>query len=92
MNPYVWNLNIERDFQAQMAKRGHTIMGSVFGGTRKTSGGATANTTPDGKLTLELSMEINGKLQAVLEDTLLKNMTLKVRLFSFFERSFFDLS
>lgn len=29
-------------------------------------------------MTLELSLEINRKLQAVLEDTLLKNITLKV--------------
>ena len=28
-------------------------------------------------MTLELSLEINKKLQAVLEDTLLKNITLK---------------
>ena len=34
----------------------------------------------DGHMTLELSLEINKKLQAVLEDTLLKNMTLKVSL------------
>ena len=32
----------------------------------------------DTGLTLELSLEINQKLQAVLEDTLLKNITLKV--------------
>lgn len=32
----------------------------------------------DTGLTLELSLEINRKLQAVLEDTLLKNITLKV--------------
>ena len=31
----------------------------------------------DTGMTLELSMEINKKLQAVLEDTLLKNITLK---------------
>ena len=29
-------------------------------------------------MTIELSLEINKKLQAVLEDTLLKNITLKV--------------
>ena len=34
--------------------------------------------TLDDGLSLELSMEINQKLQNVLEDTLLKNMTLKV--------------
>ena len=32
----------------------------------------------DGSMTLELSLQINKKLQAVLEDTLLKNITLKV--------------
>lgn len=31
----------------------------------------------DGSMTLDLSLEINKKLQAVLEDTLLKNITLK---------------
>lgn len=32
----------------------------------------------DDTMSIELSMEINRKLQAVLEDTLLKNITLKV--------------
>lgn len=32
----------------------------------------------DSGMTMELSLEINKKLQAVLEDTLLKNITLKV--------------
>ena len=32
----------------------------------------------DSGMTLELSLEINRKLQAVLEDTLLKNIMLKV--------------
>ena len=32
----------------------------------------------DGAMNLELSLEINHKIQAVLEDTLLKNITLKV--------------
>lgn len=32
----------------------------------------------DNNLTLELSLDINKKLQAVLEDTILKNITLKV--------------
>lgn len=35
------------------------------------------------EMTLELSLEINKKLQAVLEDTLLKNITLKVSEFRF---------
>lgn len=34
----------------------------------------------DENLTLELSLDINRKLQAVLEDALLKNITLKVKL------------
>ena len=33
----------------------------------------------DGAMTLDLSLDISRKLQAVLEDTLLKNITLKVR-------------
>lgn len=32
----------------------------------------------DGSMTMGLSLEINRKLQALLEDTLLKNMKLKV--------------
>jgi hypothetical protein len=31
-----------------------------------------------GKMTMELCLEINSKLQALLEDTLIKNITLKV--------------
>ncbi len=79
-----------------MVQRGHTVMGTVFGGHSGTAPVAQtgeAGRTPstrvfnshqgiaglsDSKLTLDLSMEINGKLQAVLEDTLLKNITLKV--------------
>lgn len=38
-----------------------------------------ASKITDSSLTLELSLDINRKLQAVLEDTLLKNITLKVR-------------
>lgn len=37
----------------------------------------------DNAMTLELSLEINQKLQAVLEDTLLKNITLKVSFLEF---------
>lgn len=33
----------------------------------------------DPDMSLELSLEINRKLQTVLEDTILKNITLKVR-------------
>ncbi|CAL4065006.1 unnamed protein product, partial [Meganyctiphanes norvegica] len=49
----------------EMMKHGG-IMASVYGSTNR-----------DSNMTLELSLEINRKLQAVLEDTLLKNITLK---------------
>ncbi len=52
--------------QAQMAKKAG-IMASLY-----------TSHLQDGTMTLELSLEINHKLQAVLEDTLLKNITLKV--------------
>ena len=51
--------------QAQLVKLGG-IMASVYGSENVDTG-----------MTLELSLEINRKLQAVLEDTLLKNTTLK---------------
>jgi hypothetical protein len=43
-------------------------MAAVYGGGK----------TISPEITLDLSLEINKKLQAVLEDTLLKNITLKV--------------
>lgn len=52
--------------QAEVVKHGG-IMASLYGSKQSDEG-----------LTLELSLEINRKLQAVLEDTLLKNITLKV--------------
>ncbi|XP_045135473.1 coiled-coil domain-containing protein 186-like isoform X2 [Portunus trituberculatus] len=52
--------------QAELMRHGG-IMASVYGSAPR-----------DGTMTLELSLEINRKLQAVLEDTLLKNITLKV--------------
>ncbi|XP_065207039.1 coiled-coil domain-containing protein 186 isoform X2 [Planococcus citri] len=51
--------------KAEMTKYGG-IMASIY-----------TNKSDDGKIPLELSVEINQKLQAVLEDTLLKNITLK---------------
>lgn len=48
----------------------------------------------DDKLTLELSLDINRKLQAVLEDALLKNITLKASFWVFcviFLNVFFSL-
>ncbi|XP_064630212.1 coiled-coil domain-containing protein 186-like isoform X2 [Lineus longissimus] len=53
------------EIKAQLSKKGG-IMASVY------------NSHPvDGSMTLDLSLEINRKFQAVLEDTLLKNITLK---------------
>lgn len=54
--------------KSQLSKKGGSVMGSVFSAQH------------DGAMTLDLSLEINRKLQALLEDTLLKNMTLKENL------------
>ncbi|KAK7790359.1 hypothetical protein R5R35_003855 [Gryllus longicercus] len=51
--------------KAEVVKHGG-IMASLYG-----------SKVADSSITLELSLEINKKLQAVLEDTLLKNITLK---------------
>lgn len=56
--------SMERN-KIELSKRGG-VMASLYG-SRFT----------DGTMTLELSMEINQKLQAVVEDILLKNITLK---------------
>ncbi|XP_060584816.1 coiled-coil domain-containing protein 186-like isoform X2 [Ruditapes philippinarum] len=55
-----------RDRAKAEFSRKHSIMGSVYG-----------SHSTDGTMTLDLSLEMSRKLQAVLEDTLLKNMTLK---------------
>ena len=49
-----------------MSKRGG-IMASVYNSVSR-----------DDHMTMDLSLQINHKLQAVLEDTILKNITLKV--------------
>ncbi|VVD05968.1 unnamed protein product [Leptidea sinapis] len=49
----------------EIARLGGGAMAAVWGGD-------------PGGMSLELSLEMNKKLQAVLEDTLLKNITLKV--------------
>jgi len=56
--------------KSELAKYGG-VMSAIYGGIKG------ANQT---SMTLELSLEINKKLQAVLEDTLLKNITLKENL------------
>jgi len=53
-------------FKAQLSKK-HSIMASLY-----------SSHQTDGTMTLDLSLEICRKLQAVLEDALLKNITLKV--------------
>ena len=52
--------------KVQRSKKGG-IMASVF-----------SSKQADGGMTLDLALQISSKMQAVLEDTLLKNMTLKV--------------
>lgn len=61
------NAAIPLFLQAEFTKYGG-IMASVYG-----------SKAVDDTMTLDLSLEINRKLQAVLEDTLLKNITLKVQ-------------
>uniref|UniRef100_A0A1L8DN09 Putative signal transducer n=1 Tax=Nyssomyia neivai TaxID=330878 RepID=A0A1L8DN09_9DIPT len=56
--------------KAELANYGGGIMAAIYGGTSSKSN----------EMTLELSLEINRKLQALLEDTLLKNITLKENL------------
>ena len=57
--------------QALLAKKGG-IMASLYG-----------SNAPDSGMSLSLSLEINRKLQALLEDSLLKNIKLKVTAISF---------
>ncbi|XP_011186147.1 coiled-coil domain-containing protein 186 [Zeugodacus cucurbitae] len=56
--------------KSELAKYGNGVMSAIYNGIK----GDTKS------MTLELSLEINKKLQAVLEDTLLKNITLKENL------------
>lgn len=58
--------------QAELAKYGG-IMAAITNGMKHPN---------SAEMTLDLSLEINKKLQAVLEDTLLKNITLKVIIFA----------
>ena len=55
-------------------KSSSSIMGTMFSGGGV--GGGIGHRPAE--MSLELSLEINRKMQAVLEDTLLKNITLKV--------------
>ncbi|XP_017043467.1 coiled-coil domain-containing protein 186 [Drosophila ficusphila] len=59
--------------KSELVKYGNGIMAAIYGGSTKSGGENKA-------MSLELSLEINKKLQTVLEDTLLKNITLKENL------------
>ncbi|KAH8239719.1 hypothetical protein KR032_007340 [Drosophila birchii] len=59
--------------KSELVKYGNGIMAAIYGGSSKAGGENKA-------MSLELSLEINKKLQTVLEDTLLKNITLKENL------------
>ncbi|KAH8301218.1 hypothetical protein KR018_007953 [Drosophila ironensis] len=60
--------------KSELMKYGNGIMAAIYGGGSSRAGG-------EGKaMSLDLSLEINKKLQTVLEDTLLKNITLKENL------------
>ncbi|EDV39610.1 uncharacterized protein Dana_GF24390 [Drosophila ananassae] len=59
--------------KSELVKYGNGIMAAIYGGSAKAGGENKA-------MSLELSLEINKKLQTVLEDTLLKNITLKENL------------
>ncbi|XP_056005824.1 coiled-coil domain-containing protein 186-like isoform X2 [Ostrea edulis] len=60
-------MTLERaDINKMELSRKHSIMGSLY-----------SSHQTDSAMTLDLSLEINHKLQAVLEDTILKNITLK---------------
>ena len=56
--------------KSELAKYGNGVMSAIYGGIKGVE---------NKSMSLELSLEINKKLQAVLEDTLLKNITLKVK-------------
>ncbi|KAL5292017.1 CCDC186 family protein [Megaselia abdita] len=60
--------------KSELAKYGSGVMNAIYNGVK---GPNVSSNTP---MTLDLSLEINRKLQAVLEDTLLKNITLKENL------------
>lgn len=57
--------------KSELVKYGNGVMAAIYGGVK----GAESKS-----MSLELSLEINKKLQTVLEDTLLKNITLKENL------------
>ena len=60
------------EHKLKLAKKGG-IMATVFTGKSTKTHKRTSS-----EMTLELSLEMNRKMQSVLEDTLLKNITLKV--------------
>jgi len=57
--------------KSELVKYGNGVMAAIYGGVKGTESKS---------MSLDLSLEINKKLQTVLEDTLLKNITLKENL------------
>lgn len=57
--------------KSELVKYGNGVMAAIYGGVKGTESKG---------MSLDLSLEINKKLQTVLEDTLLKNITLKENL------------
>ncbi|EDW68573.1 coiled-coil domain-containing protein 186 [Drosophila virilis] len=57
--------------KSELVKYGNGVMAAIYGGVKGAE---------NKSMSLELSLEINKKLQTVLEDTLLKNITLKENL------------
>lgn len=64
-------------FKAEMSKKGLTLMGLLFTGNAAT--GNDRLFSQENSISLDLSLQINRKLQCVLEDILLKNIMMKVR-------------
>ncbi|EDW76917.1 uncharacterized protein Dwil_GK20851 [Drosophila willistoni] len=60
--------------KSELVKYGNGIMAAIYGGVKA------ADQANNKAMSLDLSLEINKKLQTVLEDTLLKNITLKENL------------
>ena len=55
------------------------IMATIYGNNKSSSSNSVSTLNGNSNMTMELCLEINSKLQALLEDTLIKNITLKVK-------------
>jgi hypothetical protein len=67
----------------EMSRKTGSIMSALYSNSSSGTKSYTSHTSQllalpnDSHMTMELCTEINGKLQALLEDTLIKNLTLK---------------